>query len=240
MKTLLGSFWLMILLPLNALAGWQPQPFNAVYTISMGPLTIGESERTLTRDSAGNYIFKTSAHSTGMASFVVKDQIEERSLWRFTNGAIIPLEYRYKRTGGKREKQQRVVFDWKKGLATNVGPSDPWQIPISGPTYDKLIYQMAASLDLQNGKREMVYHIADNDKIREYQVVVEGEEMVKTPMGSFRAIKIKRINDKRDTVLWCAPSLNYLPIRIDYVELDGSRFKALLKSLSGINVPPGQ
>lgn len=240
MKTLPGSLWLMLLFPLGALAGWQPQPYAATYTISMGPLTIGESERTLTRDSAGNFIFRTHSRSTGMASFVVKDQIEERSLWSFTGGAIIPLEYRYKRTGGKREKQERVVFDWKKGLATNVGPIDPWQIAISGPTYDKLIYQMAASLDLQSGKREMVYHIADNDKIREYQVIVEGEETVKTPMGSFRAIKIKRVNDKRDTVLWYAPSLNYLPVRIDYVELDGSRFKALLKSLSGIKLAPGQ
>lgn len=229
---------LATLLPLTLQAAWQPQPFEATYLVSMGPMTIGESTRSLSLDRNGNYVLRSSSRATGMASFVVKDQLEERSTWRFVNNGIQALEYRSNRTGGKREKTERVVFDWKKRVATGSGTRGNWQIAITTPSYDKLLYQLAASQDLANGKRKLSYLIADHGNLRDYDVGIVGEETISTALGKFETIKIKRMDDdKRDTTLWIAPSLGYLPVRIDYVELDGSSFKAVLKSLSGIKLP---
>lgn len=235
LRLLAAPLILLAMLPGIVLAAiWQPEPFNATYVVSMGPMTIGESTRSLSRDSNGNYTLSTSSQATGMASYIVKDQIAERSTWRLANGVIQPLEYRYSRTGGKKEKRERVVFDWKKGIASSSSTQESWQIGIVSPTYDKLLYQMAASQDLYNGKRKLSYDIADDAKIRRYEIAVLGEETISTPLGRYKTIKIKRINDKRDTTLWCSPALGYLPIRIDYVELDGTSFKAVIKTLSGI------
>lgn len=229
---------LAALLPLPLLAAWQPQPFEATYQVSMGPMTIGESTRSLTQDRNGNYLLRTSSRATGMASFIVKDQLEERSSWRFVNNSIQALEYRANRTGGKREKSERVVFDWKKRVATGSGTRGNWQIAITAPTYDKLLYQLAATQDLANGKRKLSYLVADNDHVRDYDVGIVGEETISTALGKFNTIKIKRVDeDKRDTTLWIAPALGYLPVRIDYVELDGSSFKAVLKTLTGLKTP---
>jgi len=59
---------------------------------------------------------------------------------------------------------------------------------------------------------------------------VIGREMVPTPLGHFETLKVQRLGDQRETTLWCAPALHYLPVRIEQ-ENRGSRVRLNLKSL---------
>lgn len=228
------QFFLVLLLcvtSVSAVAGTLPDRFSSVYAIKKGFVEIGEVRRTLTQDANGKYVFQSLTVTTGMAAWVVKGSITERSTWTLKNGVIQPIEYFFERAFGK-GKQIKLLFDWNKNMVTNVVNKDPWVMPLEPGTLDKLVYQIALMRDMAPGKREYTYKIADGGKIKTYQAIVLGEEETETPAGKFHSIKITRVGDKRGTTLWCAPKLNYLPVRIE--QTDEDEFVAVLKSFDGI------
>jgi hypothetical protein len=65
-----------------------------------------------------------------------------------------------------------------------------------------------------------------------------GEETLKTALGEIDTLKftrVKNIDSKRKTTLWCSPKLGYLPVQIEHVDKDGSTFTAVLRRLKGID-----
>lgn len=216
----------------TAAAGALPERFTATYAVKKGFMDIGEVRRTLTPGPNGRHVFESVTSTTGMASWVAKGSIVERSTWTLKNSGVIqPLEYFYQRTFGK-GKQVKLDFDWDKNTVTNNVNKDPWVMPLEPGTLDKLIYQIALMRDMAPGKRDYSYKIADGGKTKIYQAVVLGEEETSTPAGKFHTVKITRVGDKRGTTLWCAPKLNYLPVRIE--QTDDDDFVAVLKSVDGI------
>ena len=62
-----------------------------------------------------------------------------------------------------------------------------------------------------------------------------GEEVVETPLGSFNTIKMLRHKpgSSRRSVFWCAPDLEFLQVKVEHTEKDGSKTVAVIKSLQG-------
>lgn len=92
--------------------------------------------------------------------------------------------------------------------------------------------------DLAEQKKSFTYRIADGGKLKDYDIRVIETETVTTPLGKIEAIKLIRYRkdkNKRQTTLWCAPSLNYLPVKLEHTEKGGSVFTALLRRLKGIS-----
>ncbi len=220
-----------VLFVASSSAGTFPEKFSATYVVKKGFMDIGEVKRTLVPQGGGKYTFESVTTSSGMAAWVVRGKITERSTFTFVNGMIQPLEYFYERTFGK-GKIVKLNFDWIKNTVTNDVDKSPWVMPLEAATLDKLVYQISLMKDMGPGKRDYTYKIADGGKLKTYQAVVLAEEETDTPMGRFHSIKITRVGDKRGTTLWCAPKLNYLPVRIE--QTDDDEFTAVLKSVDGI------
>lgn len=212
-------------------AGTFPEKFAATYVVKKGFMDIGEVQRTLTPQGGGKYVFESTTTSSGMAAWVLRGTITERSTFSFVNGVIQPISYFYERTFGK-GKIVKLGFDWVKNTVTNDVNKNPWVMPLEPATLDKLVYQISLMKDMAPGKREYTYKVADGGKLKTYQAVVLSEEETSTPMGTFHSIKITRVGDKRGTTLWCAPKLNYLPVRIE--QTDDDDFTAVIKSVEGI------
>ena len=88
--------------------------------------------------------------------------------------------------------------------------------------------------DLQAGKKTVSYVIADKKRVDTYSLNFEKTEDVETPMRTFSAIKLvsNKIRDKMQFIIWCAPKLNYLPIKVMKIEEDGDESVLSLKSIS--------
>ncbi|MGD8630929.1 MAG: DUF3108 domain-containing protein, partial [Gammaproteobacteria bacterium] len=101
-------------------------------------------------------------------------------------------------------------------------------------TLDKLASQLAMMLALRAGKTDMAFNIADDGKLREYRFKVVGKETLELPAGTFDTVKITRLrdNNKRETYVWCAPELNYLPVRIWQREKDDREYQSDLAEFS--------
>ena len=216
-------------------AGTIPDDFQAQYAISLNQFVIGESEIKLAAQGKGQYLYQSNTHSTGFARLFRSDVVEESSRFDVHRKHIRPQEYRFDHTGSSKQRHALLKFDWKAKKVSNTVEGHTWEMEIPDNALDKLVVQIAVMMDLTAGKDQLRYHIADGGKLKEYRFAVVGKETIQVPAGEFEVLKIERLrkDNDRTTYLWCAPSLNHLPVRIEQIEHeDGVTYLSELKQTS--------
>jgi hypothetical protein len=228
-----------LLLAVTLLAGTAsaatPLPdFKASYELTRGSMKIGNSTIELSTGSDGSYIYKSRSWPVRWVAWFLKDKLYETSRGTITDAGIRPDDYHYHRTGGSKEREARLVFDWERMVVENNVEDSPWEMDIPAGTIDKLASQLGMMHALANGEDDIAFNIADGGKLKEYRFKVIDEETLELPAGTFKTIKITKLRDnkKRETYIWCAPALNYLPVRIWQREKDDSEYQSDLESFS--------
>ena len=208
--------------------------FEASYELKRGKLRIGTSSIALSTTADGRYLYESHSTPSRLVSWFLKDRLHETSRGTLNAAGVRPDEYHYQRSGGRQERRADLAFDWQAMTVENhVGDSD-WKMQIPSGTLDKLVSQVAMMLALQQGQTDIVFNIADGGKLKEYRFRQVGRETLELPAGTFETVKITKLrkNRKRETYIWCAPALNYLPVRIWQREKDGSEYQSDLESFS--------
>jgi predicted acetyltransferase len=241
--------WCLCLLSGLALEGRaEPVPlpdFEARYRLSYENFRVGEARYRLAH-TADTFLYESHSQPVGLASWFRKDRVTERSTWVWHEQWIRPLSYQYQRRGGRKERSAELHFDWQQRRVENRVDGQPWEMDIPPRTLDKLVVTLALMLDLEQGRKDMEYAIADGGSLKRYRFRVVGEETIQTPAGSYPALKLERVREdnKRYTALWCAPALHYLPVRIQQRESDDSLLTSELQfvteNLRGTPPLPGE
>lgn len=209
-----------------------PRDFQALYAISLNNFVIGESRIDLAAQPDGRYQYRSNTHSVGVARLFRSDRVQESSLFILHRGHIRPLEYRFDHAGSNKGRHAFLDFDWKGRKVSNTVEGHTWEMEIPLNALDKLVVQVAVMMDLTAGKEQLTYAIADGGKLKEYHFATVARETIKVPAGEFEVVKIERLrkDNDRTTHLWCAPSLGYLPVRIEQIEHeDGVTYLSELK-----------
>jgi uncharacterized protein DUF3108 len=214
-----------------------PALFKADYTIRMKGAQIAQMTRHFSQQENGIYQYHSETRTTGLISLFRKDHIIENSNWELQADKLIPIDYYYDHSGGKKDRKVNISFDWEKNRITNSVDGSSWKMPTSPNIMDKLLYQLAIMYDLKAGKEALQYTVADGGKTKVYNFEILGEEILKTPLGELLTIKLERHkpNSRRKSTLWCAKALDYLPVKVENIEKDGKITVALIKSLEGIS-----
>ena len=215
-----------------------PNSFSAIYYLHYDDLKIGVMERRLTHNKDGTGVFESNGNLTGLAALFRKDKITESSRWETYDGQLRPVAYRYKRTGGDKEKVEQHHFDWNSNKVSSTTKEGKSEQAIKAGLLDKLLYQLAM-MEVKDPEVGLTYDLIDGINLKNYQFKFEGEETLSTPMGKLKTLKFLRTrstddNSKRSTVLWCAPSLHYLPVRVDNVDRKGHLTSIVIKKVSGL------
>ncbi len=240
---------LLLLLGISGAAQAQqeplPPPFTAKYTLYYsGEKFINKKIAVLTRRLTGlgddRYEYHSEIKTTGLLSLIRKVRIVESSRLTFEDGVLRPHRYNYERTDNRKRREVAVAFDWDGGKITNTISGDAWDLPTEPPVMDKLLYQLAIMHDLKKGQPPASYLVADGKKVKTYDIERLGEERIDTPFGNYHTVKMlrRRPGSDRKSVFWCAPDLEYLPVKVEHDEKDGSKTRAVLKSLHGIEPRP--
>ena len=211
--------------------------FAANYSIHLNGIQAGELKRSLVTNNDGTRLFKSKTQAKGLFALLKPEVIIETSLWSGSEKLIKPLEYRYTRTGGRKNKRVALDFNWVTRQVYIDDAKRPWSLDLESATLDKLLYQLALMSDLEEKKVTFNYRIADGGKIKHYLITKTNQEVISTPMGKIEAIQLTRERSRpkdRKTTLWCAPALNYLPVMLEHIEKDGTIFTAKLRRLRGI------
>mgnify|MGYP001826792197 CR=1 FL=1 len=202
------------------------KPFIATYMVtSMGleGINITNSlslNNTHDRLQRFEYHFKSYAMSVGLLAFQKDETRDEQSQGFIVKNFIKPEKYNFLQTlDNEIQRDVNITFDWETKTAVNAHKqqNSRWKMSIPDKTMDKLSYQLALMLKLANNpKNQFTFSIADGGRVKDYQFKLLGEERVYTSLGSYKSIKIEhlRYQKNKKITLWCAPELNYLPVKI--------------------------
>lgn len=200
-----------------------PQPFNATYQAKFKGFGVTATRSLKARDD-GQLELRFKADS-------MFAKINEFSHFNWLdNGQLQPQRYEYHRTGLGRDRHAQLSFDWAAQQVTNDVQDKAWKMALPAFAQDKLSYQLQLRHDLINGRQDLSYSIADGGRLKSYQFVVLGEEIVQTPLGKIKAVKVKRVreNSERQTHIWLAIDWDYLIVRIHQTEKDGKDYEITL------------
>lgn len=227
----------LTLSPFLAAAGQEEAPplstFTAKFEVEVAGIKMGEIKRTMKKREDGLYEQSSLIYTTGFFSVFRSDRFEEHSLWRWQDNAPVPQRYTYHYTGGsKGEVYEQLDFDWQALTVDSLREGKTTTLPIEPGVVDKLSYQVALIRDLQAGKQQFMYKVADRSDIRHIRYEVAGKEMIDTPWGKKQTIKVKRktLTDERITILWFAPELDYMVVKLIQND-NGTKMSAVITDL---------
>ena len=207
-------------------------PFKVSYTLKKGGIPVAEVTRELKKSTTGTYLFQSESKPIGVATFFIKDVILERSIWQPVEGNFRPEEYSYERTGGKKDRHVKLIFNWETNKVTNIINNDAWHMNIPGNVQDKLLYQLSIMYDLDKQDKKLNYEVADGGRLKDYSFEVLSNETIPTKVGQIETIKIRRQVKNRTITIWCAPKYNYLPVQIEQNDKDGE-FELYINTITG-------
>ena len=225
-----------VVLSLAAQARDLPERFEATFVLELAGTPIARTRWSLSPGAGGRYVSTSRTEPAGMFSLISDDTRVERSEWVYAGDWLQPLAYHYEQTGRK-AREIGITFDWEANVARHELREGAWVLPVTPGTMDKFNYILALMRDLDRGERRIEYTIADGGRrLKRYVLTGDGEERIETALGMFDTVVVRREREggQRQTTLWCAGELGFLPVRIVHVERDGKSMTLRIESLDGI------
>ncbi|MGI9257692.1 MAG: DUF3108 domain-containing protein [Gammaproteobacteria bacterium] len=203
------------------------RPYSAEYEVRYRERDRGRSIRTVNFDViTSQYRFRSVTELTGFwLRLAIPRPIVENSQFTSDNGRVTPIEFSYE--DGTRGGDDSFNLDF---AALNI------ESP-SARTLDPGALQVQIMLDAARSVGARKYRVIDADGEQLYNYSIEGTELVETALGTFNA-RIgmqQRDGSSRQTLIWTAPELNHLPVRIEQRRNGETRLEFRLLSLEWLD-----
>lgn len=214
---------LLFLIPGLSNAGLLENGFQADYTLSKNDFTVGVAEYRLYPQPTGQLVYESTAKTEGLAALFIHDRIVERSHIIQSQNGLRPQEYDYQQKGGKEDSSYQLRFDWSQHKLVNTHLKKTLKLPAD--TQDMLSFQLNLMKALQSGKKRLSFHLAEQNEINAYELEFKQKMKLNTALGEMNVVLMEHQHPKDHDVFrfWCAPALEYLPVKIEHIEADGDR-----------------
>jgi hypothetical protein len=194
------------------------EPFRASYGLYNGDKQVGDSVFTLSYDPhTRSYTFETRSEFRGLLHFAAPRPVIERSRFVVVAGTLRPDSFDYEdgTRGGRRNFGLR--FDHAQGKIEVESPDGSATLSLSPGTLDRATARIALMRALDLSRVPPFFDVADEDEVQRYANNNEGTETVATGLGPLTALRIvqQRAESSRRTVVWAAPDLHSLAVRIE-------------------------
>ena len=219
--------FLLACLPTQAQTVSEPSGFSQEFRLSSSGVPISiTAERRLRQLDDGSWQMEVEAGA-------LIGKVREITEFRWDQCTPQTTRYSYLREGLGQKRKALLVLDRETGtaLATRTNGQQR-QYPIADSTTDKLSQTLALQCMLSRGDADLVVDVAD-DKGREQQRYRrDGEEILQTPAGALRAVRLvrERTDNDRQTWLWFAADHNFALVKLVQEE-DNQRHEMLIRSL---------
>ncbi|MEK6748526.1 MAG: DUF3108 domain-containing protein [Pseudomonadota bacterium] len=211
-----------------------PGDFSAHYVIKKGPIELGVARRSLRRVDETAWVYAAETRSTGgVLGMLFKFYELKQSRISLSEQQLRVETYTHKREGNN-PTALKQLFAWDQGRVTTTwDDGEVVAYEITPGMYDQNMYQLAIMLDLQQGLQTMTYRLAENRRMKVYEIRVLRREKIQTAVGDYNAYVVANRDNSAETMMWCAEELNYLPVRIEY-EDSGIRINAQISRVEGL------
>ena len=197
------------------------EEFSAYYSATTNGIR-GAAERHLVKLTERSYRLNVSLEAK-LGGLEIGD-LEQASEFSYEDGQIKPLIYSY-RVSGVSSVVETVVFNWDAMLALSADEKQSWSVAINSNTLDELSYQLALALDIADPSEIIYsYETVEGDALEQLSFQVLGEEVVSTPLGDFRCVKLelhREASSRRTTTIWLALDWSNLLTKIEQTSASG-------------------
>ncbi|MGH8397697.1 MAG: DUF3108 domain-containing protein [Gammaproteobacteria bacterium] len=207
--------------------------YEASYSVGLGSLTAGNATFSIIKYTDGTYTYQSVTKAAGLVALFRSDAVTETSHFKLTNGKLQPLQYTYDHTGNGKHEKQVIQFDWAKGVAHTTEDGKQKTLPIKSGTYDRLLAQLALSMDLEAGRDVENYPVLYHNEVNVYHMLRQDNTDLRTPAGYYETVVIARRDPHKDRVstFWLAPKLEYLPVQMEQTEPGKSTISLVLTEI---------
>ena len=209
-------------------------PFDVFYDVGNNLITAGSARLTLSRNG-DDWFYTLSTKPTGVFKLTGKGRIRETSVLRIVplddageEGAVRlePRRYAYRQDGEARRAVD-AVFDWDKRTLTWRYRGERGTEKLADPSVEPVLDRLSVTLTVMNllrrGFDEIELEVFDSGELKTMRFVNEGRETLDTEMGKVETIRVRGRNadgGSRSTKTWFAPSLDYVPVRLEQHKRD--------------------
>lgn len=168
------------------------------------------------------YTLESEGEVTGLAGLFVRGKMIQKSQGRIGSLGLMPEQYEMQRLSGKKEN---LRFDYDANLIESTYGKRTLELPLLTGAQDPLssIYQLAMAA---RGDRDGFIVAASAKRVRGYPYRTLGTETLRTALGEMKALHVARAgdSDKKAIHLWLAPDRYFLPVKVSYVDEDGTEW----------------
>lgn len=160
-------------------------------------------------------------------------RVREVTRFRWDQCTPQTTHYTYLREGLGQKRRAQVVLDRDTGMAQATRANGKSrEYPITESTTDKLSQTLALQCMLSRGDNELVVDVADEKGREQQRYRRDGEEILQTPAGQLRTVRLarERSDSSRQTWLWFAVDHNFALVKLVQEE-DNQRHEMLIRSL---------
>jgi hypothetical protein len=206
-------------------------PFEASYAWSWHGATVAESTLKLERRGGNTWVYSSTSEPRGLGRlYPIHPRLS--SVLRLTDHGVQPQSFHA--DAGSEERDASVDFNWETGRATGTYEGVKLDLPIKPGVQDDLSVQIALIVDLLHGRTPDTLWLIDKNAVRDYHYQREGEVTLDTPLGSVATViySSQHTGSPRITRFWCAPSLGYLPMRVEQKRIDKVEWTMEIRTLN--------
>ena len=206
--------------------------FSAIYQARVefisGSVRIG-----VQRAADGNLVYEYSVQAQRPWDYFIRGDLEETTKFELVDGRPRPLEYQLRNSISSNERNGSYTFDWEENRAIGIYKNRPVELDIKPGTIDRAILPLVLMNDLRNDALRDEYMILDRDEVSKIAINYEGQERIQLPYGSYDTIVLRHLspNRKEVSILWFAPALDYLLVKMESYDNGKSVFSAELRQL---------
>ena len=173
------------------------------------------------------YRISTVGEARGLAALLLRGQGKLESRGTITAAGLQPHEFVAER--GSRDRRERATFDWESGI---VSLHEDKTAALMLPTFDPLALMWQYYFSPPTADEQTI-SIATTRRVVTYTVTRTGTETIAWPNGELDTEVWHRVSadGKTDALIWLAPKLNFIPVKIRVSNTDRGTLEVVLDAI---------
>jgi len=201
-------------------------PFEVEYDVGNNVISAGSAILKLAKQD-DEWVYSLKTKPTGVFKLTGKGKIQEVSVFSIAESKdklfLQPQRYTYRQDKEARRSVD-AWFDWDDNQLTYKKRGEEVTEEFSDPVLDRLSVTLTVMDELKKNSFERAeLKVFDNGRVKTMLFANEGEESVKTKMGSLKTVRVRSnaaSGGTRHTITWFAPELDYVPVKIEQYKRD--------------------
>jgi hypothetical protein len=220
----------LVLLAGPLAAAQPPQKVQMNFAVTSGSMRLGEGHDFLEHDGK-KYSVVSETKTVGVAALFYKLNIRRESRGLLTANGLRPQRFE---EINSRKPTRAADFDWDAGQVKLTDGEKIETVPLSANTFDptSLPYAFAFA---QANQESMKVFVADGKRLTDYEYRIIGKDTLKTPLGDLESLHFQKVqvgDDKRGLEFWLSADHHFLPVKIRFVEKNGTTVDSTVTSIT--------